>query len=113
MHRHLSLEELPRKVAELGYEWIELSPRDDFLAWWFHPRANPERVASFKRALKDHGVKIASLLAMYRWASPHEEERRAAVRHWKKATRSPYVSDMAIVDTFIYEIDVLRWLINE
>ena len=24
MHRHLSLEELPRKVAELGYEWIEL-----------------------------------------------------------------------------------------
>ena len=27
MHRHLSLEELPSKVAELGYEWIELSPR--------------------------------------------------------------------------------------
>src|SRR5947209_15038272 len=68
MHRHLSLEELPRKVAELGYEWIELSPRDDFLAWWVHPRANPERVASFKRVLKDHGVKIASLLPMYRWA---------------------------------------------
>src|SRR5580692_9372655 len=38
MHRHLSLEELPRKVAELGYEWIELSPRDDFLTWWVHPR---------------------------------------------------------------------------
>ena len=26
MHRHLSLEELPRKVRELGYDWIELSP---------------------------------------------------------------------------------------
>ncbi len=25
MHRHLSLEQLPSKVAELGYEWIELS----------------------------------------------------------------------------------------
>ena len=37
MHRHLSLEELPRKVAELGYEWIELSPRDDFLDWWVAP----------------------------------------------------------------------------
>jgi len=23
MHRHLSLEELPRKVADLGYEYIE------------------------------------------------------------------------------------------
>ena len=85
MHRHLSLEELPRKVAELGYEWIELSPRDDFLAWWVHPRAYPERIASFKKALKDHGVKIASLLPMYRWASPHEDERQTAVRYWKQA----------------------------
>ena len=59
MHRHLSLEELPSKVAELGYEWIELSPRDDFLAWWVNPRAYPERIASFKRSLKDYGVKIA------------------------------------------------------
>ena len=25
MHRHRSFEELPRKVAELEYEWIELS----------------------------------------------------------------------------------------
>src|SRR4029077_11872766 len=85
MHRHLSLEELPRKVAELGYEWIELSPRDDFLAWWVHPRAYPERIASFKKALSDHGVRIASLLPMYRWASPHEDERQTAVRYWKKA----------------------------
>jgi myo-inositol catabolism protein IolH len=85
MHRHLSLEELPRKAAELGYEWIELSPRDDFLAWWVHPRAYPERIASFKKALKDHGVKIASLLPMYRWASPHEDERQTAMRYWKKA----------------------------
>ena len=87
MHRHLSLEELPRKVAELGYEWIELSPRDDFLAWWVHPRAYPERIASFKKALKDHGVKIASLLPMYRWASPHEDERQTAVSYWKQAIR--------------------------
>jgi myo-inositol catabolism protein IolH len=85
MHRHLSLEELPRKVAELGYEWIELSPRDDFLAWWVNPRAYPERIASFKKSLKDHGVKIASLLPMYRWASPHEDERQSAVKYWKKA----------------------------
>ena len=34
MHRHLSLEALPSKVAELGYEWIELSPRADFLEWF-------------------------------------------------------------------------------
>jgi myo-inositol catabolism protein IolH len=87
MHRHLSLEELPRKAAELGYEWIELSPRADFLDWWVAPRVYPERLRSFKKALSDHGVKIASLLPMYRWASPHEDERQAAVGYWKKAVQ--------------------------
>ena len=85
MHRHLSLTELPRLAAELGYEYIELSPRADFLDWWVRPRVFPERVAAFKKALKDHGVKIASLLPMYRWASPHEDERVTAVANWKKA----------------------------
>ena len=85
MHRHLPLTELPRLAAELGYEYIELSPRADFLDWWVHPRAYPERIKAFKRALRDHDVKLASLLPMYRWASPHEDERRAAVSYWKKA----------------------------
>lgn len=90
MHRHLSLEELPRKVADLGYEWIELSPRDDFLAWWVHPRAYPERIASFKKALKDHGVKIASLLPMYRWASRTKTNARprCATGRWRSRSLS-------------------------
>jgi hypothetical protein len=37
MRRHLSLEELPRKVTELGHEYIELSARDNFLARWVNP----------------------------------------------------------------------------
>uniref|UniRef100_A0A2A4Z5W7 Protein iolH n=1 Tax=OCS116 cluster bacterium TaxID=2030921 RepID=A0A2A4Z5W7_9PROT len=85
MHRHLPLEELPRLAAEMGYEYLELSPRADFLDWFVRPRVYPERIASFKKALKDHNVKIASLLPMYRWASPHEDERLAAVEHWKRA----------------------------
>lgn len=85
MHRHLSLEELPRLAADLGYEYIELSPRADFLDWFVHPRVYPERLQSFKKSLKDHGVQLSSLLPMYRWASPHEEERVAAVKYWKKA----------------------------
>jgi myo-inositol catabolism protein IolH len=85
MHRHLPLIELPRLAAELGYEYIELSPRADFLDWWVHPRAYPERIQAFKKALRDHGVKLASLLPMYRWASPNEVERQAAVTYWKKA----------------------------
>ncbi len=88
MHRHLPLPELCRKTAELGYEYIELSPRDDFLPWWVRPRAHKERIAEFRKALTDHGVKLASILPMYRWASPHEDERRAAVGYWKEAIQA-------------------------
>ena len=79
MHRHLSLEELPSKVAELGYEWIELSPRADFLEWFKAPRVFPDRIKAFKKALSDANVGIATLLPMYRWAS-NDEDRAAGGR---------------------------------
>ncbi|MCM2462403.1 sugar phosphate isomerase/epimerase [Pseudomonas sp. CG7] len=85
MHRHLSLPDLCRKTAELGFEYLELSPREDFLPWWVRPRAHKERIAEFKKALRVHDLQLASLLPMYRWASPHEDERRAAVNYWKEA----------------------------
>ena len=55
MHRHLSLEALPSKVAELGYEWIELSPRADFLEWFKAPRVFPGRLRGSKRACRRQG----------------------------------------------------------
>jgi len=85
MIRHLPLTELPRAVAELGYDQIELSPRSDFLDWWVMPRATKARMASFKAALRAAGVGLATLQPMYRWASPFEDERQWAVRCWKKA----------------------------
>jgi len=84
MIRHLSLPELCRATAELGYDQIELSPRSDFLDWWVMPRATKERMAGFKAALREHGVGLATLQPMYRWASPFEDERQWAVRCWKK-----------------------------
>ena len=85
MIRHLSLQQLPGAVAELGFDQIELSPRSDFLDWWVMPRATKERMAGFKSAMKAAGVGLASLQPMYRWASPFEDERQWAVRCWKKA----------------------------
>src|SRR5688500_9397363 len=55
MHRHLSLREIVRLAADLGYAHIELSPRSDFLDWWVHPRAHRERVAQLKGDLREHG----------------------------------------------------------
>ncbi|SCK22848.1 sugar phosphate isomerase/epimerase family protein [Vogesella sp. LIG4] len=85
MHRHLDLPALVRKTTELGYDQIELSPRADFLDWWVMPRAHAARIAGFKRALREHGVGLATLQPMYRWASPFEDERQWAVKCWKKA----------------------------
>ena len=85
MHRHLSLPELCRTSAEMGFEYLEMSPREDFLPWWVHPRAHKERISELKKALRDHDLQLASILPMYRWASPHEDERRAAVDNWKLA----------------------------
>ena len=84
MHRHLSLPEICRLTAELGYDWIELSPRADFLQWWTRPRVYPERVQTFKKAMKDHGVGLATLQPMYRWSSPYQDEWEMAMDNWKR-----------------------------
>ncbi|HET6533578.1 MAG TPA: sugar phosphate isomerase/epimerase family protein [Actinoplanes sp.] len=85
MLRATPLLELPRLVAELGYRYIELSPRDDFLPFFRHPRVDDAGVAAFRRELAAAGVEVASVLPLYRWSGPDEDARRAAVRYWKRA----------------------------
>jgi myo-inositol catabolism protein IolH len=85
MVRNTPLLELPALVAEHGYEYIELSPREDFLPFFLHPRADRNTITAFKEALDAAGVRISSVLPLYRWAGPDEDERQAAVRYWKRA----------------------------
>jgi len=85
MLRQVPLLELPRLVAGLGYRYIELSPRDDFLPFFVHPRVDHATVAAFRRELAAAEVEVASVLPLYRWSGPDEDARRAAVRYWKRA----------------------------
>jgi myo-inositol catabolism protein IolH len=85
MFRSTPLLELPGLVADLGYEYIELSPREDFMPFFLHPRADDDTVAKFRAALADAGVEIATVLPLYRWSGPDEDDRQAAVRYWKRA----------------------------
>ncbi len=87
MFRGTPLLELPGLVAELGYQWIELSPREDFLPFFNHARVNDTTVAAFRKELSAAGVGIASVLPLYRWSGPDEDDRQAAVRYWKRAIR--------------------------
>lgn len=85
MMRRTPLLALPSAVAALGYEAIELSPRSDFIPFFVQPRTDRETVKGFRRALADARVELASILPLYRWSSPVEDERLAAVRYWKRA----------------------------
>jgi myo-inositol catabolism protein IolH len=85
MFRHVPLLELPALVAELGYEYIELSPRPDFIPFFLHPRVDTATIGKFRRELDAAGVQIATVLPLFHWAGPDEEERQNAVRYWKRA----------------------------
>jgi myo-inositol catabolism protein IolH len=99
MLRSVPLTELPGVVADLGYEHIELSPREDFLPFFLHPRADKATIASFKKALASAGVSVATVLPLYRWSGPDEDERQAAVRYWKRAIQVAVDLDCRVMNS--------------
>ncbi|TCO50354.1 myo-inositol catabolism protein IolH [Kribbella antiqua] len=99
MFRTTPLLELPALVGELGYDYIELSPREDFTPFFLHARAGDDTVKEFKKALDAAGVQIASHLPLYRWSGPDEEERQAAVRYWKRAIQLTVDLDCNIMNS--------------
>jgi myo-inositol catabolism protein IolH len=99
MLRSVPLTELPGMVADLGYEHIELSPREDFIPFFVHPRADRTTIAGFKKALAGAGVSVATVLPLYRWSGPDEDERQAAVRYWKRAIQIAVELDCQIMNS--------------
>jgi myo-inositol catabolism protein IolH len=55
------------------------------MPFFLHPRADKATIAAFKAALAGAGVEVATVLPLYRWSGPDEDERQAAVRNWKRA----------------------------
>lgn len=99
MIRDQSLTDIVRVAAETGYDSIELSPREDFLPFFLHPRADTDAINELKTALRDYGIALASVLPLYRWSSPIEEERQAAVRYWKRAIEIAVALDCAVMNS--------------
>ena len=85
MFRSTPLLDLPGLVADLGYQHIELSPREDFIPFFKHPRVDSATIKAFKGALSGAGVEVSSLLPLFRWSGPDDDERQAAVRYWKRS----------------------------
>jgi len=85
MIRHLPVQEVLRTVAEIGFEYVELSPRLDILPPSRGRRVSREATARIAAASRETGVGVASLFVVYPWASPEEGQRAAAVRYLEQA----------------------------
>jgi myo-inositol catabolism protein IolH len=83
-HPHLSVADELRKAAELGYEHLELSPRADWFFWHRYPKADDDLIAETRKASSETGVSVLSLVPVFNWSSPDEQERRAQVRNWRR-----------------------------
>lgn len=82
-HTH-SLLEFPALAAELGYEYLQLTPHPDFIPFFNHARADDDLVKQLKKSVKDAGIQIASTLPVLRISSPDADAREAAVRNFKR-----------------------------
>ena len=56
-HPHLSVADELRKAAELGYEYLELSPRRDWFFWQRYPKADDAQIAEVKQAAGKPGCR--------------------------------------------------------
>lgn len=79
-----SFHDMIEKTARLGYKYIELSPRTDFIWFYQYPKVNSAMIKDVKKWLRDAGVELSSVLPVQQWSSPNEQERQAAVRNMKR-----------------------------
>src|SRR5438477_3881166 len=99
LHATHAFLDFPRVTAELGFEWIQLSPHVDFMPFFRHPRADRALIGATKRALTAAGVKVSSLLPVQRWSWPDEPQREAAVRNWKRIVEIAVELDVSVINT--------------
>ncbi len=99
MYADLSLKEMVDKTASLGYDYIELSPREDFIPFYKYPKVDKDQIKNLKRYCRDAGVQISSILPVHNWAGPDEDRRQAAVRNWKRAIEIAVELDVDLMNS--------------
>lgn len=98
-HAELSVADEVRRAAELGYRYLELSPRPDWFFWHRYPKADREAVAEVRKACADTGVGISSLVPVFDWSSPDEQERQAQVRNWRRLLQIAADLEVTVVNS--------------
>lgn len=85
MVRARGLDGICRFAAEQGYGHLELSIREDFIPLFRGPRAGAAKIAELKDALTRHGIGLANIWTVYRWAEPNDPDaHEAAIRYFER-----------------------------
>ncbi|MCU1407680.1 MAG: protein iolH [Glaciihabitans sp.] len=98
-HHSHGLLEFPQLVADLGYEWMQLTPHVDFAPFFSHPRADDALVADLKRAVAAAGIGIPALLPVQRLSSPDELPRQAAVKNFTRVIQLAVELGVPVINT--------------
>lgn len=97
--KQMSISDYVRKVADWGYKYIEQSPHPKINPFFKHPLFSKDIEAEYRKALQDTGVEISSFIVVYRWSGPDEEQRKMAVRNWKKIVEIAVNMGVHVINT--------------
>ncbi len=82
--RSTPLDRLGDVTAGFGYRYMDLSPREDFIPLYSHPRAGHQKIAELRRSLDAAGVELTALYGLFKWSSADEDERAGGSRYMRR-----------------------------
>ncbi|MDE0290535.1 MAG: sugar phosphate isomerase/epimerase [bacterium] len=97
--RFTPLDRLGNKAARFGYRYMDLSPREDFVPLYCHPRASRQRIARLRRSLDASGVELTALYGLFKWSSADEHERAGGSRYMRRTIEISAELECPVVST--------------
>lgn len=97
--KKMDINQMVHQVADWGYQYIEQSPHPRINPFYKHPLFSKECEQEYRKALQETGVEISSLICVYRWSGPTEEQRRLALENWKKLIEIAVNLGVTVINT--------------
>lgn len=97
--KQVDINRMVHQVADWGYKYIEQSPHPRINPFYKHPLFSKECEAEYRKALKETGVELSSLIGVYRWSGPTEEQRQFAVTNWKRLIEIAVELGVRVINT--------------
>lgn len=97
--KQMDINRMVHQVADWGYRYIEQSPHPRINPFYKHPLFSRECELEYRKALAETGLEISSLIAVYRWSGPTEDQRVMAVKNWKRLIEIAVNLGVSVINT--------------